>query len=187
MFRRHYFSFFFTVVIGLAVLTLLLDHVTKPLPQSVDLDLPYQPDYVIENISGLRVEHSKTTQQIFYANTLLHYLDQDLTHLKRIRFQHLKPDTPPFRVTANHAEIHNNGKDIFLTDHVTVVRGEDEDHGKITLETSLLHLIPDQERAKTDRPIVISKLNTTVTATGMQLNNQTGVIELLSHVHVVDR
>jgi len=187
MFRRHYFSFFFIVVIGLAALTILLDQITKPSQQPTDSDLHHQPDYIIENISGLRIDHTKSVQRLFYANALFHYLDQNLTHLEHIDFQHFKPGTSPFRVSANHAEILENGKDIFLKNHVTAIRGNDDDKGQITLETNMLHLIPDQEHAKTNQPVTISRLNTTVSAVGMHLDNQTGVIELLSRVRAVDR
>ena len=187
MFRRSYFSFSLIVIIGFAALTLWLDNVTKPLPQQTDANLYQQPDYIIENISGLRVEHNSAIQRKFYANTLFHYLNQDLTKLENIHFLHLKPDTPSFRVFADHAEIRNSGENIFLTDHVTVIRGQDVDKGKITLKTDKLHLIPDQERVTTDKRVVISKLNTTVSAIGMELSNQTGMIELLSRVHAVDR
>ena len=46
--------------------------------------------------------------------------------------------------------------------------------------TDSLHLVPDQEIVKTDRPVTITKMNTIVNSVGMQLNNKTGIIELHS-------
>jgi len=52
--------------------------------------------------------------------------------------------------------------------------------------TDSLHLVPDQEIVKTDRPVTITKMNTIVNSVGMQLNNKTGIIELHSKVKARD-
>lgn len=59
MIRRSYFSFTFILLTGLLALTVWLDKVTHPLSTAPELDFYQQPDYIIEHISGLRVEHEK--------------------------------------------------------------------------------------------------------------------------------
>ena len=187
MFRRPYFSFSFILLIGLVVLTLWLDEVTKPLSTTTDAYFYQAPDYIIESISGLRVEHDKTIHNTFYAKKMFHYLNQDLTELENIHFIHFQPEKPPFRVFADRAEIHSNGKNIFLTGNVTVMRGLEEDKEKLTMKTDMLHLIPDQDLVKKKKKVKITRLNTTINAIGLELNNQTVMIELLSRVRAVDQ
>ena len=55
------------------------------------------------------------------------------------------------------------------------------------MRTDTLHLIPDEDLAKTDKNVMISRLNTTIDATGLKLDNQTGMIELLSRVRATDQ
>ncbi|MCP5245603.1 MAG: LPS export ABC transporter periplasmic protein LptC [Burkholderiales bacterium] len=187
MFRRPYFSFSTILLIGLVALTLWLDEVTKPLSPTTDADFYDEPDYIIENISGLRIEHDKNTHSTFHAKKMLHYLNRDLTELEHIRFVHSKPEKQPFLVFADYAAIHNNGENIFLTGNVTAMRGFDKDKKKITLKTDMLHLIPGQDIVKTDKEVIISRLNTTINAIGLELDNQTGMIELLSRVRAVNQ
>ncbi|SEM91897.1 LPS export ABC transporter periplasmic protein LptC [Nitrosomonas marina] len=187
MFRRSNFNFSFIALIGLAALALWLDNITEPLSPGAD-DEPYQqPDYIVENISGLRMEHAQSIQHVFHAQKMLHFINHDFTKLSDIHFMHLKPDTPPFRVSANQAEIHNNGEDIYLAGNVNVIRGNDDDDKKIIMETTTLHLIPGRELVQTDQQVVITRLNTTVHGTGLEFNNNTNKIELLSRVRAVDR
>ena len=187
MFRRPYFSFSTILLIGLVALTVWLDQLTKPLSPATDTAFYDEPDYIIENISGLRIEHNKNTHNTFHAKKMFHYLNQDLTELELIRFIHNKPEKQPFLVFADSAAIHSNGENIFLTGDVTAMKGSDEDDKKIILKTDMLHLIPDQDIAKTDRQVRISKFNTTINAIGLELNNQTGQIELLSRVRAVNQ
>ena len=69
---------------------------------------------------------------------------------------------------------------------MTAIRGLDDEKGKISLVTQFLHLIPDEGLVKTNQAVTISKSNTTITAIGMELNNQTGVIQLLAQVRAVN-
>ncbi|MCP5242314.1 MAG: LPS export ABC transporter periplasmic protein LptC [Burkholderiales bacterium] len=187
MFRRLNFSFSFIVLLGLTALALWFDNVTEPLPSSTDSDLYQQPDYIAENISGLRVEYAQSIQHVFHAKKMSHFINQDFTKLNDVDFMYFKPDTPPFRVSANQAEIHENGKNIFLNGNVNAIRGTDQDDKKIIVKTESLHLIPDQEIVKTDQQVMITRLNTTINATGLEFNNKSNTIELLSRVRAVDR
>lgn len=187
MIHRSYFCFTFILLAGLFALTVWLDKVTQPLSMAPELDFYQQPDYIIEHISGLRVEHEKNVRRVFYAKKTFHYINQDLTQLEDIQFINSETDKPPFRVFADHAELRNHGEDVFLNGNVTVIRGLNEDEDKITLKTDKLHLLPNENKVKTDKSVMISRFNTTIHAVGLELNNQTGIVELLSRVRAVDR
>lgn len=77
------------------------------------------------------------------------------------------------------------GEDIYLMGNVKVLRNAGKGRGETTMTTSLLHLIPDDDMAKTDKPVVISETNATMKAVGMEMNNRTNVTRLLSQVRVV--
>jgi len=50
------------------------------------------------------------------------------------------------------------------------------------MSTAFLHVIPDQNLARTDRAVTITDAATVVTAVGLELNNETRVLKLLSNV-----
>ena len=52
----------------------------------------------------------------------------------------------------------------------------------MTLQTSYLHVIPDQDLAKTDRQVTLTSGNSTVTSVGLEFNNATRSLKLLSQV-----
>lgn len=184
--RRPYFGFSIVLLTCLAAFISWLGKFGEPLSTTPGVDFFRQPDYIIENISGARVDHDNTIHRVFHAKEMFHYLNQEITQLEQVRFLNIEPDTPPFRVFADRAELHDNGEHIFLKGNVIVIRGADEDNEKITLKTDTLHLIPEEDMAKTDKSVVITRLNTTVQAIGLELDNHTGMIELLSRVRAVD-
>lgn len=187
MVRRSYFSFTFILLIALFAITVWLDKVTYPTSTTNNLDFDHQPDYIIENISGLRVEHDKSIHRFFHAKTLVHFTNQELTQLENIQFVNTETEKPLFQVFADQAELRGNSEDIFLNGNVTVIRGNNEDKRKITLKTDKLHLLPNENKAKTDKSVLITRHNTTIQAVGLELNNETGMVELLSRVHAINQ
>jgi lipopolysaccharide export system protein LptC len=52
------------------------------------------------------------------------------------------------------------------------------------MTTSLLHVIPDEDIARTDKPVIITETNSVIRAVGMEMSNRTGITQLLSQVKV---
>ena len=106
--------------------------------------------------------------------------------MEHVNFTNIEPEKPLIRLFADRAVIISKGKDIYLTGDVTAVRGADDDKSKITLATNFLHLIPDESLIKSDQAVAISRFKTTVNANGLEFNNRTGIIQLLSNVKAVN-
>jgi lipopolysaccharide export system protein LptC len=53
------------------------------------------------------------------------------------------------------------------------------------MTTSLLHLIPDDDIARTDKPVVITEKKSVINAVGMEMNSRTNIIQLFSRVRVI--
>jgi len=187
MISRLHIRFPLILFILLALLTLWLDRITRPSEQTSDDDLYPNPDYIVEDLSGIRMDHERAIQRRFTAKKLFHYLNNDVTQMEKISFINTEPENPLIRLHADHAEVKGKGKDIYLTGNVTVLRGTDDEKGKITLMTNFLHLIPEESLVKTDKSVTISRFNTTIHATGLEFSNRIGMIQLLSKVRAVDK
>ncbi len=186
MFSRLHISFPLILFIFLVLLTFWLDRITRPPEQTRDDDLYRNPDYIVEDLSGIRVEYERAVQRKFTAKKLFHYLNENVTQMEQISFVNSEPEKPLIRLQADRAEMRNKGENIFLTKNVTAIRGTDDEKGKIILVTNFLHLIPDENLVKTDQSVTISRLHTTINAIGMELNNHTGMIQLLAQVKAIN-
>jgi lipopolysaccharide export system protein LptC len=187
MISRLHISFPLIFFVLLALLTVWLDQITLPPEQTGEDDLYLNPDYIVEDLTGIRMDHERAIQRKFTAKKLFHYLNEDVTQMEQVSFINAKPGKPLIRMRADRAEVKNEGKNIYLTGNVTVLRGSDDEKGKITLMTNFLHLIPDEDLVKTDQSVTISRSNTTINAIGLELNNHNGKIQLLSKVKAVDK
>jgi len=180
------FSFPFILTAVLALLMFGLNYVVVPPTTAQNDALFNQPDYIVENLSGIQMNHESAIQHVFSAEKMLHYLDDDITYLERPYFISHEPEKPVMRLTAVQAELQKGGENIYLTENVTVLRGDDEDEDKITMVTSFLHLMPDDDIARTDKAVSIMMKNSTMNAVGLELDNSTGVLQLLSRVRAVE-
>ncbi|MBS0425086.1 MAG: LPS export ABC transporter periplasmic protein LptC [Proteobacteria bacterium] len=182
-----YFRSPLILLVLLVVLTFWLDRVTRPPERSKDDDLNRNPDYIVENLSGIRMDYARETEREFTAEKLFYYLDEKVTELEHVNFTNTEPEKPLIRMSADRAVVKSKGQDIYLMGNVTAIRGIDGEKSKITLTTQFLHLIPDESLIKTDQSVTISRFNTTVNANGLEFNNRTGMIELLSNVKAVNK
>lgn len=186
MISRLYFSFLFSLIIVLALLMFWVNYVVVSPLTLQDNGLFEQPDYIIENLSGIQMNHVDAVEHFFSAKKMLHYLDEKVTYLEQPYFISAEPGKPEMRIKAEKAELMENGENIHLTENVTVLRGVDGDEDKITMTTSYLHLVPGENIARTNKAVEITTKNTTMDAVGLELNNQTGVLQLLSRVKVAE-
>ncbi|HXF66572.1 MAG TPA: LPS export ABC transporter periplasmic protein LptC [Burkholderiales bacterium] len=142
----------------------------------------HDPDYIVENLSALRMGEEGTALYSLSAARMLHYPDDDSTLLTAPKFVSYRSQRAPVTVTARQAVVSSNGEHVYFQDDVRVVRAAYDEHSELVMRTSFLHVIPDQHLARTDRPVTITDAATTVTAVGLELNSETRVIKLLSNV-----
>ena len=176
-------------VIVLAILILFtfwLDQSVQQPKKRYDTDQTNNPDYIIENLSGIQMVYDQSAERHFTAKILKHYPTTNVSALEQVHFINTQPNEPTLKIKADSAELSRGNEDIYLFGNVNVVRGNEANKDIVTMVTDSLHLVPDQEIVKTDQPVTITKMNTIVNAVGMQLNNKTGVIELHSKVKARD-
>lgn len=184
MFNHLRPSVLLIMLVLLALLTFWVTNAVVPTMTNQGNDVHQKPDYIIENLSGIRANHESTVQRNFSAEKLLHYLDGDVTYMDNPVFINIESQKPVMRVKADKARMSGEGENVYLSGNVKVLRGEDSD--KITMMTSYLHLMPDENIVKTDKTVVFSRRNTTINAIGLELDNHTGIVQLLSRVRASD-
>jgi lipopolysaccharide export system protein LptC len=142
----------------------------------------HDPDAIVENFSATSLNDQGVPDFIMAATRLMHYPDDDSTTLDEPRITMLSPGKPAIHANAEHGSISSKGEDVYLRDNVKVLREASAHQSELTLQTEYLHISPDQNLAETNRAVTIVEANNIVHATGMELNNKTRILKLLSQV-----
>lgn len=166
----------------LAGLTFWLDRIVQPQPQTNESNLRHDPDYIVRTISGASLDASGAVKHTLNAKQMTHYPDDDTTHLIDPKFVTYTQARTPITVTSREAMVSPNGENIYFMNEVRVVRGADAAQSELTLETSYLHVIPDENIARTDRPVTIRNATAVVTASGLELDSGNRTLQLQGRV-----
>lgn len=164
-----------------AALTFWLDRVVQPSARGLG-GSRHDPDYIVENLSAMRMGETGAANYTLSAAKMMHYPDDDTTVLTHPKFVSYRSAKASVTITASQAVVSANGEHVYFQDDVRVTRAADRESSELVVRTSFLHVIPDHNLAKTDRTVTITDAATTVTAVGLELNSETRVIKLLSKV-----
>lgn len=165
----------------LAALTFWLEQIAQPPARGVG-GSRNDPDYIVESLSAVTLNAAGTASYTLSAAKMMHYPEGDTTLLTTPKFVSYGPANAPVTITASEAVVSENGQHVYFQDDVRVTRAAHGANSELVVRTAFLHVIPDDNLAKTDRTVTISDAATTVTAVGLELNNKTRIIKLLSNV-----
>lgn len=167
---------------GLLGGTYWLNQQVQPEPAKPDSSKRHDPDAIVENFSATRLNVQGVPRFVMAATKMLHYPDDDSTTLEAPSITMLSAGQPAIHATAKHGTISSKGEEVFLHDAVEVLREASAQQDKLTLQTEYLRIVPDQDLATTDRAVTIVDAHNIVHATGMEMDNKTRTLKLLSQV-----
>lgn len=170
------------LLVLLAMLTFWLDRTVQPPQPKNDGSSRHDPDYSVENFSATRMGKDGLPLHTLAAAKMIHYPDDDTTHLDGPHFTRFENGKPPLHIQSAKGLLSKDGEHAHFTGNVLVTREAYRDKSALTLSTSYLHVIPDKDLALTDKAVAIRDAHTNVDAVGLELNNKTHVIKLFSRV-----
>ncbi len=162
----------------LAGLTFWLDQAIKP-GERVAAAERHDPDFIADDIVARRMDAKGDVKHTLYAARMTHYPDDDSTHLESPRLI-ANSDRAPMTITSRTAKVSSGGEHVYFETDVRATRAAYADHSEMVMETSFLHVTPDENIARTDRPVTITDANTVAQAIGLELNSETRVVKFLS-------
>lgn len=168
----------------LAALTVWIDQTVQPPPPVRDGSTRHDPDFIIDNFSATRMNPDGSQRHSIQGSKMIHYPDDNSTHVDTPRFIHYDYATAPVRVTANRALVSRNGENVFFIGDVRIVREAYADQSAMQLDTELLQVIPDRDLAKTDKPVTMTTGGSRVDSVGLEFDNRARILKLLSKVKV---
>jgi len=166
----------------LAAMTFWLDRAVQPQAITSNGLTRHEPDYIVNNLSAIRTSADGNLRDTLNAEKMIHYPDDDSTHLQMPKLVSLASPKAPMTITSREALVSKDGENVFFKDNVRVTRAAYDDRSELVMETSYLHVIPKMDIAQTDQPVTITDANTIVKSIGLELNNKTRILKLLSRV-----
>lgn len=188
------------LLVLLAAATFWLNQVVQPPVTVEDSGSRRDPDYMLEGLSVIRMDHDGVARYTLFAKKMLHYPSNDSTPpvppvspaspvvapIPTAVQPKTNPEKLPVQIKADQVELYGSNDDVYLSGNVTLLRDVNKvSNKKITMVTSSLHVVPDDDIARTDKVVTITEGNTTINAVGMELDNRANVTRLLSQVKVV--
>lgn len=167
---------------ALAALSFWLDSFVQLPGSGSGTTVRHDPDYIVDGLAAVRMATDGSVKHSLSAQRMVHYPDDDTTHLRLPRFVSYATAQAPVTITSSEALVSSEGENIYFHDNVVVTRAPYDNRSELKMRTSYLHVMPDDNIARTDRPVTITDANTTVEAVGLELNSETQVLRLLSRV-----
>lgn len=162
--------------------TYWLSRQVLPLPPAPNYKARHDPDVIIDDFSAVALNKAGTPHYLLAAREMKHYPDDNSTDLIQPRLTSPFRNAPPLHITADRGTVSQNGDEITLRDHVVVVRDAAATQEPMTITTSYLHVVPDNNMAESDRAVTITTPHSVTTAKGFTLNSATRVLTLLAQV-----
>jgi lipopolysaccharide export system protein LptC len=140
------------------------------------------PDFVVENFQATRMNLDGTERYAVIARKMVHYAENDSSVLDEPQLFHYDPQSATMSIRANQGIMSNNGENAYFVGDVHVRRAAYGPNPEMSLLTTYLHVIPDQDLVKTDREVTLTSGNSTLKGLGLEFNNKTREMKLLSDV-----
>jgi lipopolysaccharide export system protein LptC len=170
------------LVAMLAALTFWLERLVQAPAPLRDGSTRHDPDYMVENFVAVRMGPDGLRLHQLEANRMVHYPDDDTTELEAPHLLKYDNEKVALSITSKRAHVSNEGETVDFRDDVRAVRSATPTQSEMVLTTDHLHVVPDDNYARTDSPVTIVDANTKVTAVGLELIDKAKVVKLLSNV-----
>jgi lipopolysaccharide export system protein LptC len=153
----------------LAVLLLVVGGLAFWLQREVAEELPppaeaRRPDYRVEGLTATTMDAQGRPERRLTAAELRHYAREDASELDDPVLTLFDPDAPPWVARSQQGLISDGGDRIDLIGDVHLTRAGSESLRPLHLTTEVLWVEPEQERARTDRPVRLTSHEDWVTS-----------------------
>lgn len=142
----------------------------------------HDPDGIMDNFHAIKMDLQGIPHILLNAKELRHYPDHDTTELEMPQMTILTRDRPAVHMDGKHGNISSAGDEVIFWDNVSVLREAVGDQSAMILHTEYLRVLPNQDRANTDKPVTMLNAYNTIHAIGLEMDNKTRILKLLSQV-----
>lgn len=166
----------------LAGLTYWLEKATTAQEANRRANARHDPDYMVERFTVQRFNESGKLIQFLTADSMVHFPDNNVTEVTRPDLKVYREDNST-HVTADHATLNQDGKEIQLKGQVHVVRPGTADIPTTVIDTPALTVYPDDDHAVGSAPVTITRGRDVVNGSGIDYRGKDRTVQLSGRVH----
>ena len=164
----------------LATMSFWLDRKVQPQGHHPDGSTRHDPDFIIDAFSAVKMNPDGTRRYALAAKRMVHFPDDNSTELELPRLVYFDYQRAPVTIRSETAQSVQGGDDVYFRGDVQIIRSAYASNAELGIFTSFLHVIPDKDLAKTDKPVRMVEGSSTASSVGLEFNNATREIKLLS-------
>jgi lipopolysaccharide export system protein LptC len=142
----------------------------------------HDPDFVAEDFNITQMNAAGKPEYVLDAARMTHYPDDDSTDIVAPRLVQSQDKTSPISIRSDRGQLFSRGREAKLYGNVLVVRAAGKGQSEMRLQTEYLDVFPDRDFARTDKRVLITQDNSRLSGVGMEFNNKTQRLALLSQV-----
>lgn len=166
-----------------AIMTAWINHVVQPTKPKLDGSSRHDPDYIMSNFVTTQTDINGDLRYKLASVEMKHFPDDDTTNLQQPRYTQFSTNKPYTQVEALRGHVSSNGDQVQLIDNVKITRQAFAEKGEMTIDTNYLNVLPNEDLARTDSPVIIRQApNTVIYATGMTYEKKNHTVTLLNKV-----
>jgi len=166
----------------LAALTLVLQYAVQEYGGGEAAAKRHEPDAVIENFSVKRLGQTGKPEYTLSSPKVVHFADDDSMEMLYPRIVHFEGSDVNLTATANRGVFKREGEEGFFYGNVALVRAATPERDELRVRTEFLHVMNEKHIARTDQPVVLTEGHSVLSAVGMELQEDTRELKLLSAV-----
>jgi len=141
------------------------------------------PDFIAEQTRILGFGSDGRQRYELVSERLTHYPQDDTTKLEQPRLT-MQSEGRQLRLTSAEADVSPGGERVDMSGEVRGRRESGADRPEITFASEKLTVWPDDHRAATDTPVVLTQGQSTATARGLRADNLFGNLTLIGDAKV---
>ncbi len=167
------------VLLALAALTYWLRYATEMSEPSRDGKHRHDPDYIVTDATLRKLDVDGKLKYTLKATDIRHYPDDDSTDITQPNLVYFNRPKPDVTVTAERGHASKDGAQVDLYDDVHIHRAPTAKDAAMDATMAQLTVLPDNEKAYTKSPVLITQGISWIAGIGMQVDNraQTYVLE----------
>ncbi|UCH46783.1 MAG: LPS export ABC transporter periplasmic protein LptC [Betaproteobacteria bacterium] len=166
----------------LAALTWWLDYRVRVPEQQANGGAGKDPEFYIEGFMAIRMNPDGTRRYELTGTRLTHYADEKGSLLASPSLLYHDYERAPVTVSSNTAEVEDGGDNVHFRGDVTISRPAFGETPELGVATDYMHVMPDEEIARTDQQVTMTEGNSTVSSVGLEFDKKAREIRLLSNV-----
>ena len=168
-----------SLMLALASLTFWLRYATEMPEIRHDGKNRHDPDFIVSDGTLRKIDATGRLQSTLQASEIRHYPDDDSSDLTKPRLTYLYTTRPNVSIAAERGHSNKGGQQVDLYDKVQITRAASDKGEEMNGYTEHLTVLPDDEKAYTKNPVLITQGKSWVKGVGMQADTraQTYVLE----------